>query len=237
VSENLWKLIGVAVMAAIVVIGVVVTSGDDTDFTRNRAFRDNPATFAGADRVQEADCCDQNAYEIEVLKKNYVLLQNQFAMLKQEFDDLSDGSVQFKLGAYPPPPPSVMETVLAMEQDCPIGDARECYVKFLVGYELEFARQVVLAQGRYGFFHRYVENAYGDGYQLSGEACGPVFYGYGDPPRFALAFDTTPNGLIAGNSVNDSSQNQYQWSRQDPLKDSPPDVNWENYVAAYDLCS
>ena len=37
-SENLRKLIGVAVMAAIVVVGVVVTSGDDSDFTRNAAF-------------------------------------------------------------------------------------------------------------------------------------------------------------------------------------------------------
>ena len=40
VSENLRKLIGVAVMAAIVVVGVVATNGDDSDFarTRNNAF-------------------------------------------------------------------------------------------------------------------------------------------------------------------------------------------------------
>ena len=39
-SENVRKLIGVAVMAAIVVVGVVATSGDDSDFsrTRNAAF-------------------------------------------------------------------------------------------------------------------------------------------------------------------------------------------------------
>ena len=39
-SENVRKLIGVAVMAAIVVIGVVATSGNDSDFsrTRNAAF-------------------------------------------------------------------------------------------------------------------------------------------------------------------------------------------------------
>ena len=34
-SENLRKLIGVAVMAAIVVVGVVATNDDDSDFTRN----------------------------------------------------------------------------------------------------------------------------------------------------------------------------------------------------------
>ena len=39
VSENVRKLIGVAVMAAIVVVGVVVTNDDDSDFTRNRALR------------------------------------------------------------------------------------------------------------------------------------------------------------------------------------------------------
>ncbi len=37
-SENLQKLIGVAAMAVLVVVGVVVSSGDDTDFTRNLAF-------------------------------------------------------------------------------------------------------------------------------------------------------------------------------------------------------
>ena len=37
-SENVRKLIGVAIMAALVVVGVVVTGGDDTDFTRNYAY-------------------------------------------------------------------------------------------------------------------------------------------------------------------------------------------------------
>ena len=37
-SENLPKLIGVAAMAVLVVVGVVVSSGDDTDFTRNYAY-------------------------------------------------------------------------------------------------------------------------------------------------------------------------------------------------------
>ena len=38
VSENLQKLIGVAAMAVLVVVGVAVSSGDDTNFTRNAAF-------------------------------------------------------------------------------------------------------------------------------------------------------------------------------------------------------
>ena len=37
-SENLRKLIGVTVMAAIVVVGIVATNDNDSDFTRNAAF-------------------------------------------------------------------------------------------------------------------------------------------------------------------------------------------------------
>ncbi len=98
-SENLRKLIGVAVMAAIVVIGVVVTSGDDTDFTRNRSFRDNPATFSGADRVQEADCCDENAYEILKLQNQHADVEEQLGKMSKSLDKaeeliekLQDGS-------------------------------------------------------------------------------------------------------------------------------------------------
>ena len=58
-SENVQKLIGIAVMALIVVVGVVVTNDDDSAFTRNRSFRDNPAALAGADRVAEKDVDSQ----------------------------------------------------------------------------------------------------------------------------------------------------------------------------------
>jgi len=37
-SENVGKLVGVVVMAVLVVVGVAVSSGDDTNFTRNAAF-------------------------------------------------------------------------------------------------------------------------------------------------------------------------------------------------------
>ena len=69
-SENLRKLIGVAVMAAIVVVGVVATNGDDSDFdrTRNAAFvklgdikgevKDDGAASKGG------DCCDETLYRL-----------------------------------------------------------------------------------------------------------------------------------------------------------------------------
>ena len=37
-SENVRKLVGVAIMAVLVVVGVVVSSGDDMDYTRNYAY-------------------------------------------------------------------------------------------------------------------------------------------------------------------------------------------------------
>lgn|GEM_PF-5361865 len=43
-SENLQKLIGVAVMAVLIVVGVVVSSGDDMDYTRNLTVGVNPGS-------------------------------------------------------------------------------------------------------------------------------------------------------------------------------------------------
>ena len=57
-SENVRKLIGVAVMAAIVVIGVVATSGDDSDFDRTRN-----AVFAKFDGVKPQMPESQGLYD------------------------------------------------------------------------------------------------------------------------------------------------------------------------------
>ena len=63
-SENLRKLIGVAVMAAIVVVGVVATSGDDSDFTRNAAFAKGGVMAKEALPVKGGDCCDETLYRL-----------------------------------------------------------------------------------------------------------------------------------------------------------------------------
>ena len=191
VSENLQKLIGVVVMAVLVVVGVAVSSGDDTDFSRNRSFRDNPATFSGADRVEEADCCDENAYRISKL-------ENEVALLKGNYEALADGSIQYTLGAYPPAPPSVQTVVDALNENCSGSPQTKlnCYSDYLAGFEIEFARQVVISQGEFGFLHRY-EKSGGDKYaKITEEACGPVFYGYGPPPRWALMADSI-DGILA----------------------------------------
>ena len=58
-SENLQKLIGVVVMAVLVVVGVVVSSGDDTDFTRNTAFTKGGVIAKDAGAEKGGDCCDE----------------------------------------------------------------------------------------------------------------------------------------------------------------------------------
>ena len=66
VSENLRKLIGVAVMAAIVVVGVVATNGDDSDSsrTRNAAFAKGGVVAKDAGAEKGGDCCDETLYRL-----------------------------------------------------------------------------------------------------------------------------------------------------------------------------
>ena len=219
-SENLQKLIGVVVMAVLVVVGVAVSSGDDTDFTRNRSFSAVPSTFAGADRVQEADCCDENAYRISKL-------ENEVALLKGNYEALADGSVQYTLGAYPPAPPSVQTIVDGINESCTSKsvDLRlGCLTDYLHGLELEFARQVVMSHGEFGFFHRYVQftGAAKTDYKVAEEACGPIFYGYGPPPRYALAADSV-DGLVVSYEIGSMTQ---KWSSQSSASEYS---NWHNF--------
>ena len=75
VSENLRKLIGVAVMAAIVVVGVVATSGDDSDFTRNAAFAKGGVMTKEAPPAKGGDCCDEALYRIAQLEERIARLE------------------------------------------------------------------------------------------------------------------------------------------------------------------
>jgi len=219
VSENVQKLIGVVVMAVLVVVGVAVSSGDDTDFSRNRSFRDNPATFAGADRVQEADCCDENAYEISLLQAKYEDLQNEIALLKGNYDALGasykwqhlfadDNEAAEKvanniLGTacsgsdfYTP---AVANTV---------GEQKwyqaACIADQLIGFDVEFARQVVLHMvsdtgggGKdFGFIHRATRTDLSSEETLSPKACLPINYGSVSKIHLAIAVDTV-NGVVA----------------------------------------
>ena len=63
-SENVRKLVGVVVMAVLVVVGVVVSSGDDTDFTRNTAFTKGGVITKDAGAEKGGDCCDETLYRL-----------------------------------------------------------------------------------------------------------------------------------------------------------------------------
>ena len=188
-SENVRKLIGVAIMAALVVVGVAVSSGDDTDFTRNTAFA------KGGDET------------LDLLKSMHGQLERLVDTHRAPEASTSGAS------------PDVEEIVDLMSETCPHDDpaswssfdqaeaGSECVRDYLVGFPLELAREVVLAHGKFGFFHRWNFDlgplSPGDRAYIfaelhhvtTEEACEPILYGYNPPPRMAIAVDTT-DGVV-----------------------------------------
>ncbi len=249
VSENLRKLIGVAVMVAIVVVGVVATNDDDTYRTRNRALTDRDvATSSEADDRSTyvfdyddeaetgggaSECCGLNAFEIQLLKERIQELESELAewagksgdsvaAIQKELSGLSstleDHLAKESVGSSYAQLANVEEIVIDLVSVCQYLDpskweydyeylaASQCVRKFLDGFPIEVAKQVVLLEGTYGFLHRY---DYGGMLEpwgtnpnwpdteeyLSAEACEP-FFGYGTFPRFALALDTHNGNVV-----------------------------------------
>jgi hypothetical protein len=157
VSENLQKFIGIAVMAVIVVVGVVVTNNDDSDFdtTRNAAFvklgdikgevKDDGAASKGG------DCCDETLYRLgeieDRLSQIETSLQQALPLVRDA--QLGDG-------------PTVEELLVALENfagqplDRMTTEALARHViqrsRLLVGVPLQTAQQVVRSLG-IGFRH------------------------------------------------------------------------------------
>ena len=156
-SENLQKFIGIAVMAVIVVVGVVVTNNDDSDFdtTRNAAFvklgdikgevKDDGAASKGG------DCCDETLYRLgeieDRLSQIETSLQQALPLVRDA--QLGDG-------------PTVEELLVALENfagqplDRMTTEALARHViqrsRLLVGVPLQTAQQVVRSLG-IGFRH------------------------------------------------------------------------------------
>ena len=156
-SENLQKFIGIAVMAVIVVVGVVVTNNDDSDFdtTRNAAFvklgdikgevKDDGAASKGG------DCCDETLYRLgeieDRLSQIETSLQQALPLVRDA--QLGDG-------------PTVEELLVALENfagqplDQMTTEALAGHViqrsRLLVGVPLQTAQQVVRSLG-IGFRH------------------------------------------------------------------------------------
>ena len=178
-TENVRKLVGVVAMAVLVVVGVAVSSGDDTDFTRNTAFA------KGGDET------------LDLLKSIHGQLRT---LLDAHPAEASTSGAS----------PDVEEIVDVISETCPMADPASwssfhhpgaggrCIRDYLVGFPLELAREVVLAHGQFGFFHRWNfdlgDRPLYETSQLSEvkteEACSPIFYGYNPPPRMAIAVDT-----------------------------------------------
>ena len=143
-SENVRKLIGVAVMTAIVVVGVVATSGDDSDFTRNAAFAKGGVMAKEALVAKSGDCCDEALYRIAQLEERIARLEgnsrvaNESAELAQDLDAY--------LGRY------LGEDWFDSTKASDAVGSRIVVGGFLIGVEVEVARAAVLQIG-VGFQH------------------------------------------------------------------------------------
>jgi hypothetical protein len=215
VSENLQKLIGVVVMAVLVVVGVVVSSGDDTDFSRNVSFRATPSTFAGADRVKEADCCDKTLVELKQIQDQLFENNSRLIKIASQLETLLGTEPEASRGRESS---DVQQLAAQLTETCPEADPMTwasqvevaitsmCVRSYLTDLPLELARQVVLAHGKFGFFHRWNFDSAGTWSQdpnklknaTTEEACEPIFYGNNPPPRLAIAVDTR-DGVVLTN--------------------------------------
>ena len=233
-SENLQKLIGVAAMAALVVVGVVVSSSDDTDFTRNTAFA------KGGDET------------LDLLKSIHGQLRT---LLDAHPAEASTSGAS----------PGVEAAADLMSETCPHDDpaswssfdqarsGQECVRDYLVGFPLELAREVVLAHGKFGFFHRWnfdlgTRSSYywrDTAEVTTEEACEPILYGYNPPPRMAIAVDTsdgvvlpTRNDFFSSTDRTGYMQLIEHWDLFD--EDAPTDrvagLHWPTNNKRYRMC-
>ena len=158
--ENLQKLVGIAVMAAIVVIGVVATSGDDSDFTRNAAFAKGGVMAKEAPPAKGGDCCDETLYRLGQIEDRLSQIETSLQQALQQVDGAQAQSID-RAGLI----------VAAIEELLPRGrEELEVRVGFeltrsrlLIGLDIETAREVAIRLGL-GFDH-----FGGEGRHLDGE--------------------------------------------------------------------
>ena len=181
-SENVRKLVGVVVMAALVVVGVAVSSGDDTDFTRN----------SGLDaRNVDARILVSLARIAEKLEQLAEDEESRLIEIQAQVDSNSSQLEAVGLtAACPGADPSGWATV----EDFQEGSV--CVRNYLSGLPLEEARGVVHAHGKFGFFHRFNFTGFEGSYSewevapmVTEEACEKSGYDDGSY-LFSIAVDT-----------------------------------------------
>ena len=152
-SENLRKLIGVAVMAAIVVVGVVATNGGDSDFdrTRNAAFAKGGVMAKEAPPAKGGDCCDETLYRLGQIEDRLSRIESslqQALPMVRDAQLVDDG-------------PTAEELLVALENLAgqPLDgmttaalSGRVQSSRLLLGVPLQTAQQVVRSLGL-GFVH------------------------------------------------------------------------------------
>jgi len=145
VSENLQKLIGVVVMAVLVVVGVVVSSGDDSDFTRNTAFTKGGVIAKDAGAEKGGDCCDETLYRLGKIEDRLAQIE---ASLQQALQQINDAQPR-QLG----PVDRIVAAVLLpygeqadQQPAMVIADALR-RSGLLIGLDLETAREVAIGLG------------------------------------------------------------------------------------------
>jgi len=245
VSENLQKLVGVVVMAVLVVVGVVVSSGDDTDFSRNRSFSSAAGTFAGADRVQEADCCDENAYRISKL-------ESQIEGLEAELDELQQLQASIPGGQDSP---QLQEAAKTIYNTCGADSMpynyhnpdylvyqAACYREALVGLDLGFAKALIATdlnplqpalgkKPQFAVFHRFSKASYASPSIITTEACAPIFM---NGHTYVLALDTVA-GVVGSQELSFAFQFPaiQNWTFESSVYVAG---EWEEWVNDNDLC-
>ena len=139
-------------MAAIVVVGVVATSGDDSDFTRNAAFAKGGVMAKEAPPTKGGDCCDETLYRLgqieDRLSQIETSLQQALPMVR-DAQLVDDG-------------PTAEELLVALENfagqpldDMYAGAIASAVIhesRLLVGVPFQTAQQVVRSLGL-GFRH------------------------------------------------------------------------------------
>ena len=184
-SENLRKLIGVAVMAAIVVVGVVATSGDDSDFTRNAAFAKGGVMAKEAPPAKGGDCCDETLYRLGQIEDRLSQIETSLQQALQQVDGAQAQSID-RAGLI----------VAAIEELLPRGrEELEARVgseltqsRLLIGLDIETAREVAIRLGL-GFDH-----FGGEGRHLDGEGFWGTRLAGGERCQILA---TTENGLVS----------------------------------------
>ena len=153
-SENLRKLVGVAVMAAIVVVGVVATNGGDSDFdrTKNAAFAKGGVMAKEAPPAKGGDCCDETLYRLGQIEDRLSRIESslqQALPMVRDAQLVDDG-------------PTAEELLVALENFAgqPLDDMYAGAIalavihesRLLVGVPFQTAQQVVRSLGL-GFMH------------------------------------------------------------------------------------